>query len=109
MSGTATASGEQTFLAELLWPGVTVALAIAEADRLARAAGDLRRAGRRVVYLRGSLIPADETLFLWFHAPSASCVAEMGRQTGALFDRISLVIDLPQPVSRQSRLDDTEP
>jgi hypothetical protein len=108
MSGTARDPGGQTFLSERLWPGVTLALAAAWADRLAEATDELRCAGRRVTYLRGWLIPGDETMFLWFDAPSASGVPEIGEHAGVRFDRISLVIDLPHPATNPSGLEDEE-
>jgi len=91
------ASGEQTFLGERLWPGLTVALALAETERIAGAVDGLRRVGRSVSYIRASLVPGDETLFVWFSAASAGDVAEIGEQAGVRFDRISLVIDLLTP------------
>jgi hypothetical protein len=94
---------ERTFLGERLWPGVTLALAIAEAEGLARAADGLRRKGRPVRYIRASLVPEDETLFLWFGAPSAPSVAEIGERAGSRFDRISLIIDLPIPTATRGR------
>jgi hypothetical protein len=101
-----TAVAEQTFLGERFWPGVTVALALAETERFARVARELRDSGKRVMYIRASLIPGDETLLVWFNGPTASGVAEIAEQAGVLFDRISLAIDLPDPVATPPGVED---
>lgn len=87
---------DSAFLGEWLWPGVTVDSAAAAIERLAGAADALRLAGQDVRHLRSALIPADETLFCWFTAPSEAAVAKAAAQAGVRFDRILSTIDLPR-------------
>src|SRR5262245_30052771 len=95
-------AGEHVFLGERLWPGVTVSMAIAETERLARAAEGLRHAGRDIRLLRSALVPGDETLFVWFSAQAAAGVVEVGERAGTHFDRIGLIIELSTPDLRSS-------
>ncbi len=88
------AGRQSTFIAEHLWPGVTLETATAEVERLVLAANELRRDGRPVHHVGSSLIPKDETIFNWFRAASPDDVAAIGELAGVRFDRIVLVIEL---------------
>ena len=76
------------YLAEL-YLSETDAGGLREAAARARAAADdLRRAGRRLRFVRVTFVPADETCFVVFAADTADAVAEAGRRAGLHFDRI---------------------
>ncbi len=62
--------------------------------RLTQAADAQRLAGREVQHVRSALIPADETLFSWFTAPSEAAVLETAAEAGVRFDRVLRTIDL---------------
>lgn len=59
------------------------------AARCARAAAEqLSREGTSVRYVRMTFLPADETCFHVFDAPSADAVGEVGRRAGFSWARI---------------------
>jgi hypothetical protein len=77
---------------EQLWPGVNVELASAHADRIASAASS-RAGDGRIRVLGATLIPDDETLFIWCAAPSGKVVRELLTASGIPFDRVLDVLD----------------
>lgn len=81
-----------TCVIEQLWPGVNVALASAQAERIAGAAASRATEGRTHV-LGATLIPVDETLFTWCVAPSIDIVRELLASSGIRFDRVLEVVD----------------
>jgi len=84
-----------TFLAERMWPGVTMEATVAEVERLALACEQMRQAGVPVWHLQSTLIQTDETVFNWFRAASAGDVAHVGRVAGVEFDRIVVAVAVP--------------
>jgi hypothetical protein len=82
----------RTYLVERFWPGVTPALAEEAAGRLrAAAAGS---ADRSVVHLGSALLPADEVVFTFVEADSASAVRELSERAAFAVDRISESISI---------------
>lgn len=59
------------------------------AAALRRAAGELTREGTRVRYVRGVLIPDDETCLLIVESGSAEAVRTAARRAGIAFDRVA--------------------
>ena len=66
-------------------------------ERARDAARVLAAEGQDVAYLRHALVPEDEVCLLWFVAPSAAIVSEVGRLAKLEFDRISEELEPPPP------------
>ena len=74
------------FLVETYTPAAAV---VAEIEaRARRAAAELERAGTPVRYVRSIFVPADETCFHLFEAPSADTVREASERAGLSPQRI---------------------
>lgn len=82
-----------TFLVEVYAPGVKQPGFMAVVGRLRRAASSLADEGIGVRYLRGILLPAEETCFHLFDAPSAAAVAEASRRAELDHERVVAVIE----------------
>lgn len=67
---------------------------LAEIERRARAAAaELTRSGTAVRYLRSIYVPADETCFHVFEAPSIEAVEAVGRRARLEFDRVTEAVE----------------
>ena len=69
---------------------------VSEARRRARRAADL---GSGVRHLRTTFLPADETLFHVFEAPSAEALREAGRRAALHYERIVEAVEACDPGS----------
>jgi hypothetical protein len=63
-----------------------------------RAAAELSREGTPVRYLRAIFVPADETCFYLFEAPTADVAGEASRRACIEYERI---VETASPGSRQ--------
>jgi hypothetical protein len=70
------------YLAECLWPGVTMA-DLADLDARVRAT-----VGGEVRYLGSMLVPGDEVVFCFFEAPTAAAVEAVAGRAEIPFERI---------------------
>jgi hypothetical protein len=88
--------GDRTkgFLVECYWPGVSEEGLVTAAQRVRRAAAELRRRGGDVDFVSSILVPADETVFCLFSGCEAD-VRAASEQAGVPFERIleSLHVD----------------
>jgi hypothetical protein len=80
-----------TCVVEQLWPGISVDVAFAQLGHITRAASALPPATRPRV-LGATLIPEDETLFMWCVAPSIDSVRSLLVASGVRFDRVLQVV-----------------
>lgn len=82
------------FLVERYWPGVTSEKLARAANRMRDAATAMTREGKRVRYVRSTLMPMDEVVLSYFEAPSRDAVEELNRRSGVHFDRIADAADV---------------
>lgn len=82
----------QTFLVEHYRPGLTVEDLGRWAGRVREAADTMRREGKRVRYVRSTIVPADESLLSILEAATDELVRELYLRAGFSFDRLSTVI-----------------
>lgn len=80
-----------TCVVEQLWPGISLDIAVAQLDRITRAASALPAAGRPQV-LGATLIPEDETLFTWCVAASTDSLRSLLVASDVRFDRVLQVV-----------------
>jgi hypothetical protein len=85
----------RAFLVErYLSPTVAAGLAASTA-RLARLCAGLDHIGPRVQYLYSAYLPAEDTCFCLFRAPSSLAVRELNHRAGFALDRIIEAVLLP--------------
>ncbi len=89
------------YIAECLWPSVTVADVAALDRRLGR------HAHACVEHLGTTLVPEDDVVFVWLQANSESAVRALCFAASVPFDRIVVVSGLPE--ARQNPEERTEP
>ena len=82
----------ETFLVEHYRPGLTADELGACAARVRDATSALEREGKPVRYLRGTIVPTDESLLCVFEAASEQLVREAYARAGIPFERITAVI-----------------
>jgi hypothetical protein len=85
-------TGAETFLVEHYRPGLTADELGAWAARVRDAAGELEREGKAVRYLRGAIVPADESLLCVIEAASVRLVHETYARAPIPLERITAVI-----------------
>jgi len=77
-----------TFLVERYWPGVSSTTLEAAVARGRRSAAEMSLAGRRIRYLRSTLVPDEETVYCLFEAVGSDAVRELNERAAIPFDRI---------------------
>lgn len=82
-----------TFLVEVYAPGIKQQAFADIVGRMRRAVRSLSSEGMGVRYVRGILVPAEETCFHLFVASSADAVAEASRRAHLDYERVVAVID----------------
>lgn len=82
-----------SFLVEVYAPGVEPRAFADVVGRMRRAARSLADEGIGLRYVRGLLVPAEETCFHVVEAPSADAVAEASRRAQLDYERVVAVIE----------------
>ena len=82
----------ETFLVEHYRPGLSADELDAWAARVREATGEMEREGKRVRYLRATIVPTDESLLCTFEAASEELVRAAYARAGIPFERITAVI-----------------
>ena len=82
-----------TFLVEVYAPGVEQQAFVDLVERMRSAVTSLADEGIGVRYVRGILVPAEETCFHLLVASSADAVAEAGRRADLDYERVVAVIE----------------
>ena len=85
----------ETFLVEHYRPGLSADDLGSWAARMRRTAGEMELEGMAVHYLRGTIVPKDESLLCLFEAESEQLVREAYTRAGIPFELISAVISEP--------------
>jgi Nickel responsive protein SCO4226-like len=86
------AEARTTYLVEHYRPGLTVDGFREWAARVRDTAGEMKREGKAVRYLRSTIVPADEALLCVLDAASEELVRETYARAGISFERISAAI-----------------
>jgi hypothetical protein len=81
-------TGLRTFLVEHYWPGVTVEVFRAAAERVRSSAEQLALENDRIAFLHSTLVPEDEAAFCVFSASSPELVVKAYSRAGVAFERI---------------------
>jgi len=82
----------ETFLVEHYRPGLSSDELGAWAARMRETAGEMEREGKAVRYLRGTIVPTDESLLCIYEATSEELVRDAYARAGIPFERITAVI-----------------
>jgi hypothetical protein len=87
------------YLVECYWPGVTEHKLSAAAHRARVSALELQRQGRILEFLGSILVPADETVFCFFHG--VEDIRSVSADAGLPFERLleSVRIDGSRPTT----------
>lgn len=84
----------KTFLVESYVRQLDQAMTAAIAERLDRAAAELRGLGLTVVWLRSLALPEEETCFCLFSADTVADVVAANERAGFDFDHITEVVTI---------------
>jgi hypothetical protein len=82
------------FMVESYPVGVTAEELTAASDRAAEVTDKLRLEGIDVWLIESTLVPAEESLFCIFEAPSREVVEQVVSRSGIPLDRVSQVVDV---------------
>ena len=85
---------QSSFVVECYWPGVTESTHALATDRIRRAAAELTREGRSVLFVGSIMVPGEETVFCLLDGSEAD-VRVAGERAELPFERVlaSLRID----------------
>lgn len=77
----------RSYLVEYYWPGVSVQKLAVAAEKIQRAAEDLRARGHDLQFIGSIFVPTDETVFCLFDGNEAD-VRSVSEQARVPFERI---------------------